>query len=111
MVTSRDTSDVQLAWLYRNSAFTIFGSLSEGWGIPIDESLSLGTPCLYSDTSAMPEVGAGSAQYFNPPSAPTLLKRMEEALDGGRLSRCREHIEQAYQPKTWVHVCQAIDRC
>lgn len=38
----------QLAQLYRQSAFTVYPSAAEGWGLPPVESLSMGKPCLVS---------------------------------------------------------------
>jgi glycosyltransferase involved in cell wall biosynthesis len=51
---------------------TIYPSLFEGFGLPVLESLSVGTPCVASWSSAMPEVGGDACRYFDPLSAEDL---------------------------------------
>lgn len=104
-----DVDDAQLAWLYRNCAFTIYGSLAEGWGIPIDESLSFGAPCLCSPEAAMPEVAGDAALYFDPHDPTSLLNLLRQASDPGTLASWREQIADRYRPRTWVEVARAAD--
>lgn len=51
---------------YKNASLFIFPSLYEGFGIPILEAMSVGTPVVCSSTSSMPEVGGEAAFYINP---------------------------------------------
>ncbi len=44
----------ELIWLYGSTAFTVFPSLAEGWGLPIGESLWFGKPCVASKATSMP---------------------------------------------------------
>ncbi|WP_158809678.1 glycosyltransferase [Beijerinckia sp. L45] len=59
-------SDEQLDRVYRNSLFTVYPSLYEGWGLPISESLRYGKFCIASDTSSMSEAGQGLVELINP---------------------------------------------
>lgn len=43
--------------IYREAAFSVFISRSEGFGLPIVESLQHGVPCLTSSIGAMQEIG------------------------------------------------------
>ncbi|MGH3449128.1 MAG: glycosyltransferase [Haloechinothrix sp.] len=104
-----DVDDSQLVWLYRHCAYTIYGSLAEGWGIPIDESLSFGAPCLCSTEAAMPEVAGDAACYFNPYDPDSLLALLRQAADPATLARWRQQITSVYRPRTWVDIAQAID--
>jgi glycosyltransferase involved in cell wall biosynthesis len=104
-----DVSDAQLCWLYRNCDYTIYGSLAEGWGVPIDESLSFGAPCLCSHAAAMPEVGGPAARYFDPQDPLALLVLMRQAMKPNELDRWREEIRGTYYRTTWTAVCQAIE--
>lgn len=54
-------SDEELAWLYRNCAFTLYPSEFEGWGLPITESLSYGKYCLAADNTALREASQNLA--------------------------------------------------
>lgn len=44
----------------------ILPSLSEGFGLPVLEAFSAGTPVLCSNTTALPEVAGDAALYFDP---------------------------------------------
>ena len=52
--------------LYKNADAFIFPSLYEGFGLPILEAFSCGTPCLLSNGGSLPEIGANAAIYFDP---------------------------------------------
>src|SRR5262249_5576839 len=59
-------TDAELAWLYRNCAFTVYPARYEGWGLPVSESLDFGKLCLSSDTSSLPEAGHGLTDLLDP---------------------------------------------
>lgn len=52
-------------FLYRNACALLFPSLYEGFGFPIVEAMSVGTPVITSNISSMPEVGGKVAFYIN----------------------------------------------
>ncbi len=52
--------------LYAGAVACVYPSIFEGFGIPIIESQSVGTPVLTSNISSMPEAGGAAALYFNP---------------------------------------------
>lgn len=54
-------TDDELADLYAAARFLTFPSLYEGFGLPIIEANSAGTPVLTSNNSSMPEVGGKAA--------------------------------------------------
>jgi glycosyltransferase involved in cell wall biosynthesis len=64
--------EAQLTWLYRNATAFVFPSLYEGFGLPILEAMSAGTPVITSDRGAMAEV-AGDAALLVAPEDPTAL--------------------------------------
>jgi glycosyltransferase involved in cell wall biosynthesis len=64
--------EAQLTWLYRNATAFVFPSLCEGFGLPILEAMSAGTPVITSNRGAMAEV-AGDAAYLVDPGDPTAL--------------------------------------
>jgi glycosyltransferase involved in cell wall biosynthesis len=49
-----------------NARAVLMPSLAEGFGLPVIESLAVGTPVLASDLLAHREVGEGLAVYLNP---------------------------------------------
>lgn len=52
--------------LYASASVLVFPSLYEGFGIPLLESFSAGTPVAASDIGPFREVGVQAASYFDP---------------------------------------------
>ncbi|MBK8095646.1 MAG: glycosyltransferase family 4 protein [Planctomycetes bacterium] len=67
--------------LYAGADLAVYPSLVEGWGIPVVESLVLGTPVITSNTTAMPEAGGDHARYFDPNSVDAIADAIERGLD------------------------------
>lgn len=55
-----------LVSLIKGAKATIFPSLYEGFGLPVLESMLLGTPVISSTTSSIPEVAGDAAILINP---------------------------------------------
>ena len=67
--------------LLKNAASFLFPSLHEGFGIPIVEAMSLGTPVICSSNSSLPEVGGKAAIYLmNERDPDELASKMEYVL-------------------------------
>lgn len=66
IVLSGYVSRPQLAELYSHALAFVFPSLYEGFGLPVAEAMSCGTPCLLSARASLPEVGGEAALYFDP---------------------------------------------
>ena len=58
--------DAALRWLYANCRFTVFPSLSEGFGLPVVESLANAKPCIASTATSIPEGSQGVAIHLDP---------------------------------------------
>jgi glycosyltransferase involved in cell wall biosynthesis len=66
----------QLVWLYRNATAFVFPSLYEGFGLPIIEAMSAGTPVITSDRGAMAEVAGDAALLVDPNNATALANAL-----------------------------------
>jgi glycosyltransferase involved in cell wall biosynthesis len=55
-----------LVSLIRGAKATVFPSLYEGFGLPVLESMTLGTPVISSNTASVPEVAGEAAVLVNP---------------------------------------------
>ena len=53
--------EIELATLYNVVDCLLFPSLYEGFGMPVAEALSCGTPVIISNKASLPEVGGGYA--------------------------------------------------
>lgn len=66
-ITFLDTvSEQTLINLYKEAIALVYPSLYEGFGLPILEAMSLGTPVITSNRSAMPEVAGNAAILVDP---------------------------------------------
>lgn len=110
IVHLRDIDGVGLANLYRNATGFVFPSLGEGFGIPVLEAISYGTPVIASNQTAIPEAGGALARYFDPTAADAEEQLVSQIEDLGhspyRLSedQVREHIAKF----TWEVAAQSI---
>jgi glycosyltransferase involved in cell wall biosynthesis len=82
--------------LLRHAQATLYPSLFEGFGLPVLESLSVGTPCVASWSSSIPEVGGACCSYFDPFSAADFDRALRALLArrGPKLeAECRKHAQ------------------
>ena len=92
----RAATDADLAVLYRHARFTVAPSFSEGWGLPVQESLAHGVPCIASSGGAMPEAAHGLAELFEPTDGRALKAAMARWItDKAALAAARERIARS----------------
>jgi glycosyltransferase involved in cell wall biosynthesis len=72
--------------LIRNARFLIFPSLSEGFGIPALEAMSLGKPVLASRSSSLPEVIGDAGVYFDPLSIDEFAEALTEIANPRKIA-------------------------
>jgi glycosyltransferase involved in cell wall biosynthesis len=78
----RNASDRDLARLLASSAFSVFPSIAEGYGLPIAESLAAGVPCICSAKGATGELAAGGGCVsLSTVDAPSLAAAMQRLLE------------------------------
>ncbi len=67
----------------------LYPSLYEGFGLPILEAMSYGTPVITSRVSSMPEVAGDAALYIDDiDSAEEVCAQMERAIAMSQVERC-----------------------
>lgn len=94
--------DAQLAALYRAAWFTVYPSLVEGWGLPVEESLGYGRPCLASHAASIPEVGGDLAFYCDPDDITGLVAEVGRFIaDPGLIERRAALIRERFRPTSW----------
>ncbi len=67
--------------LYKSAAIFIYPSLYEGFGLPVLEAMSMGTPVIASKASSIPEVGGDSVLYCNPYSIDDIAQNIAMLLE------------------------------
>jgi len=99
--------------LIQNSIASIYPSLYEGFGLPVLESLALGTPVICSNTSSLPEVGGEAALYFDPMNIDDIASKIEQittdkVLRDNLLSHRDEQINKFSWKKTANNIFSII---
>ncbi len=79
--------DEDLPVIYSMADLFVYPSLYEGFGIPIVEAMSCGTPVITSNISSMPEVAGGAALIVEPSRPEDIAEKIVEALGNGELMR------------------------
>jgi glycosyltransferase involved in cell wall biosynthesis len=67
-----------LVSLIKGAKCTLFPSLYEGFGLPVLESMLLGTPVISSNTASIPEVAGDAAILVNPYDTMALSKAIRD---------------------------------
>ena len=63
-------SDARMASLLRGARALLMPSFAEGYGMPVAEALSVGTPVICSDLPALREAGGEAPDYLSPLDGP-----------------------------------------
>jgi glycosyltransferase involved in cell wall biosynthesis len=88
-----------LVEVIRRARATLFPSLYEGFGLPVLESMALGTAVIASHVSALPEIVGEAGLLVDPHSVASISEgiRQIDADPEGRRTRERKGLEQAAQ--------------
>jgi glycosyltransferase involved in cell wall biosynthesis len=70
-------SEFEKCKLLMGAEATIYPSWFEGFGLPVVESLSVGTPCIASFSSSLPEAGGECCIYVDPFSVADLTRAVQ----------------------------------
>jgi glycosyltransferase involved in cell wall biosynthesis len=82
----RGMSDGDLWRLYREARFSVFVSLHEGYGLPVVESRTLGTPVLTANYGSLAEIAeAGGCHTVDPRNDEDLVVALRRMLTDDRL--------------------------
>ncbi len=107
IIIQNNINDNELAWLYKNSLFSIYPSFYEGWGLPVAESIRYGKVCLSSNTSSLPEIAGDLIEYFNPFSTDECLKLIVKLMDINVLKMATKKLSK-YKITSWDNTFQSV---
>ncbi len=85
----------QKSWLLHHAQAFIFPSAYEGFGIPVIEAFSIGTPVICSDIGALREVAGPAALFIDPLNSQVGAKMIHEFLSNREQQSTR--ITSGYQ--------------
>lgn len=75
----------ELPLLYNVAKVLLYPSLYEGFGLPILEAMSCGTPVITSNLSSMPEVGGDAAIYVDPLDTDDIRNNLKNVMKDRKL--------------------------
>jgi glycosyltransferase involved in cell wall biosynthesis len=86
-----------LAPLYSGAALFAFPSRYEGFGLPLLEAMSCGTPVIAADNSSIPEIVGDAATLFSAEDTESITRAAAELLanPAARTARSRDGIRRA----------------
>ena len=77
--------DMALATLYANAQFLAMPSLYEGFGLPLVEAMSYGTPVLTANNSSMPEVAGNAGLLVDALDVESIADGLQEMITNNEL--------------------------
>lgn len=80
IITTGYLSEEEKEWLYQHASLFMQPSHYEGFGMPILEAMSHGTPCAISDIDVFHEVAGESAAYFNQQNPDSIAETLIDLL-------------------------------
>ena len=78
-------NDAELATLYANAQFLVMPSLYEGFGLPLVEAMSYGTPVLTANNSSMPEVAGNAGLLVDALDVKSIADGLQEMITNNEL--------------------------
>jgi len=87
--------DADLPPLLSGALAFVFPSLYEGFGFPVIEAMSCGTPVVCSNVSSLPEVAGGAALLVDPIDVASLATALARVATDAWLRR--ELIERGFR--------------
>ncbi|EJW13021.1 glycosyl transferase, group 1 [Rhodovulum sp. PH10] len=96
-----NVDDQALRWLYAHCRFTLFPSLSEGFGLPVVESLAAGKACIASNATAIPEASQGAAIHLDPHDGAAWRAEVLRLLDDDALAAAEAEIAKKFRMVSW----------
>jgi glycosyltransferase involved in cell wall biosynthesis len=87
IIFPKNVTTQDLPAIYQSSKIFLYPSLYEGFGIPVLEAITSGTPVVTSATSAMPEAGGPSARLVEPTDVDSIAEAIQEILKDSELTK------------------------
>ena len=92
-------SKQELQYFYQGATCFIFPSLYEGFGLPVLEAMSFGTPVITSNISSLPEVAGDAALYVDPYNTQDIAEKLNSLINNNEL---REKLAKAAQQRAKI---------
>ncbi|WP_296675473.1 glycosyltransferase family 1 protein [Novosphingobium sp.] len=102
--------DRSLAGLLRAARALLMPSFAEGFGMPVAEALSMGTPVVCSNLAALNEVGGAVPDYIDPLDGAAWKAAVLDHARNGPMARAQSVRLSDWHNPTWEEHMAVIDR-
>jgi len=103
-------SDKELATWMRHAQALLFPSFTEGYGLPLVEALSLGTPAIASDLPVFREVAGDIAEYADPLDGQRWMELVRDYAEPHSARRAAQLDRmKGFRATTWPQHFEKID--
>lgn len=104
-----EVDDQELSGLYNNCLFTVFPSLQEGWGIPVQESLLHGKVCIVSNrVPSAEEIHNAALIKLSPMDFFGWRDALDTWVDKNEMRAAFEAKALEYQPPSWREIAERV---
>jgi glycosyltransferase involved in cell wall biosynthesis len=101
-------SDRALTDLLRGARALVLPSFAEGYGMPVAEALSVGTPVLCSDLPALREAGGAAPDFLDPLDGPGWRAAILDHHGGGPMRAAQLRRVAEWRSPTWGDHIQIV---
>lgn len=102
LIWIENADDDLLATLYGAAAYTVLPSFTEGYGLPLAESLAFGKPCIAADIPSLREIAPDVPTFVDPLDTPGWGRAIATyANDVAACDAEAERIRASHQSVTW----------
>ncbi len=102
--------DLELAGYLAGARALLFPSLAEGYGLPLIEALSSGTPAIASDLPVFREIGQGIPELLDPIDGPAWERAVMAYAEPDSTARTAQLERMAsYRAPTWENHFSEVD--
>lgn len=100
--------DTAIDYLYQHARFLAFCSYTEGFGLPILESIQRGTPVIAADIPVSREVAGEYCDWFKQDDAADLCRVVMEYEDERKYQERKSRLGE-YRPVNWEQCCEQME--
>lgn len=101
--------DSAVDYLYQHARFLAFCSYTEGFGLPLLESVQRGTPVIAADIPVSREVAGAYCDWFRQDDAQDLCRVVAEYEDEEKYLKRKESLKE-YRPVGWAQCCEMMEK-
>ncbi len=102
-------TDEQLSALYAAARFLAMPSLYEGFGFPVLEAMSRGTPALVSGVSSLPEICGDAAVVVDPLDEASIAQGLASLVSGSQRDQLALLVKSQAGKFSWVKAASEVE--